>query len=378
MWTKILGALLILFVSVNVAIQITGNSYIYKAVIYNYADIDDLDIFDTRVVENATPQPWATAPDYNKATLPKILLEELEKNQSVAFLVIKNDSIRHEQYWDHYDQNSFSNSFSVAKSIVSLLVGVAIDEGKIKSIDDPVGNYLPHFKEGQNSKLTIRHLLEMSAGLNWDESYSSLFSVTTKAYYGTNLQKLINGLNVVNEPGKKFDYMSGNTQMLALIVEKATGKTLSAYASEKIWKRIGAEHSAQWSLDHTNGDEKAYCCFYSDARDFARFGKLYLDSGMWNGQQLVSRNYVRESLTPAPLDFEGSEPNCYGYQWWLTEQKGHKIFYARGLSGQYIVCIPDQQIIFVRLGKKRGTPGADHRLSDLVVYIDEVLKMYSK
>jgi len=375
-WTKVFGALFILFVSVNIAIQITGNGYMYKALIYTYADIDDLDIFDTRVIESAKPQPWATAADYNKPQLSTTLRSELEKNQSVAFLVIKNDSIRHEEYWDHYDKNSFSNSFSMAKSIVSILIGIAIDEGKIKSVDDPVGDYLKHFKEGDNSKLTIRHLLTMSSGLNWDESYSSLFSITTKAYYGSDLKKLVKGLNVINGPGKKFDYMSGNTELLALILEKVTGETLSEYASEKIWKPVGAEHSAQWSLDHTNGLEKAYCCFYSNARDFARFGKLYLDSGMWNGQQIVSKNYVHESLTPAPLNFEGSEKNCYGYQWWLTEEKGHKIFYARGLRGQYIVVIPDQQIIFVRLGVKRGDPLADHKLSDLVVYIDEVLKMY--
>jgi CubicO group peptidase (beta-lactamase class C family) len=381
-WTKIFGTLLILFVSVNLAIQITGNTYIYKALIYTYADIDDLDIFETRVIENATPQPWPVSAGYNKKELSATMLNELVKNESIAFLVIKNDSILHEQYWDHYDQNSFSNSFSMAKSIVSILVGIALDEGKIKNLEEPVGNYLPHFKEGKNSVLTIRQLLMMSSGLNWDESYSSLFSITTKAYYGTSLEKLVKDLQVVNEPGKKFDYMSGNTLLLAMIVEKATGKTLTEYASEKIWKRIGADHSAQWSLDHPNGEEKAYCCYYSNARDFARFGRLYLDSGLWappgmqgGGQQIISKNYVRESLTPAPLDFTGNEKNCYGYQWWLTEEKGHKIFYARGLRGQYIVVIPDEQIIFVRLGKERGQPREDHKLSDLMIYIDGVLEL---
>ncbi|MCX6290590.1 MAG: serine hydrolase [Bacteroidetes bacterium] len=375
-WTKLFWAMLVLIVSINVAIQVTGNSYMYKALIYTYADIDDLDIFDTRVVPSANPQPWAVSKDYNKTKITSPLLSELEKNKSVAFLVIKNDSIRYEQYWDHYDQHSFSNSFSVAKSIVSILVGAALNDGKIKSLDEPVGNYLPHFAEGNNAKLTIRHLLMMSSGLNWDESYSSLFSITTKAYYGTNLEKLANALKVVKEPGQKFDYMSGNTLLLAMVVEKATGMKLGDYASEKLWKQIGAEHSAQWSLDHTDGQEKAYCCFYSNARDFARFGKLYLDSGAWNGKQIVSRNYVRESLTPALLDFTGNETNCYGYQWWLTEEKGHRIFYARGLRGQYIVVIPDEKIIFVRLGVERGKPRADFKLSDLVVYIDEVLDMY--
>lgn len=348
----------------------------YKALIYTYADIDDLEVFHTRVVDNAVPQPWPVSTNYNKQPLPTTLLSELEKNQSVAFVIIKDDSIQHEQYWDHYDQNSFSNSFSMAKSIVSILVGVALDEGKIKSLDEPAGNYLPHFKDGKNSQLTIRHLLNMSAALDWDESYSSLFSITTKAYYGSDLEKLLNTVNVVHEPGKKFQYMSGSTQLLAMIVSKATGMTLSEYASEKIWKPVGAEHSAQWSLDHVNGFEKSYCCFYSNARDFARFGKLYLDSGLWNGRQLVSKEYVRQSLTPAALDFTGNEPNCYGYQWWLMEEKGHNIFYARGLRGQYIIVIPDKCLIIVRLGKERPDPVPGRKLSDLTTYIDGVLSMY--
>jgi CubicO group peptidase (beta-lactamase class C family) len=373
---RILWSLFILFVSINIAIVITGKTYLYKALFYNYANIDDLDIFNTRIVENGTPQPWAIAADYNKRKLNDSLLSELEQNESVSFLVIKNDSILHEQYWDRYDTNSASNSFSMAKSFVSSCIGIALDEGKIKSLDEPVGDFLPHFKEGANAKLTIRHLLMMSSGLNWDESYSSLFSITTEAYYGTNLEKLVNRLSVVEEPGKKFDYMSGNTLLLGMIVEKATGKKLSEYISEKIWKRIGAEYPAQWSLDKHDGTEKAYCCFYSNARDFARYGKLYLDSGMWNGQKIISKDYVMQSITPAPLDFTGNENNCYGYQWWLTEQRGHKIFYCRGLLGQYIVVIPDEKIIFVRLGKHRPLPRSDHRLSDLTVYIDGVLDTF--
>ena len=204
-WLNIFWTFFILFVSVNVAIQITGNAYMYKAIVYQFAGIDDLDVFVSRTVENADHQPWPVSSDYNKRPLPASVINELEKNKSVAFLVIRNDSIQYEQYWDHYAKDSYSNSFSVAKSIVSILVGIALDEGKIKSLDEPVGNYLPHFNDSNNSKLTIRHVLTMSAGLDWDESYSSLFSITAKAYYGSNLEKLMTTVNVVSEPGKKFD-----------------------------------------------------------------------------------------------------------------------------------------------------------------------------
>jgi CubicO group peptidase (beta-lactamase class C family) len=292
----------------------------------------------------------------------------------VEFVIIHNDSLSFEQYGEHYDTNTLSNSFSVAKSIVGTLVGFAVDEGSIKSIDDPVSHYLDWF---QDKNITVRHLLTMSAELNWDEQYSSLFSVTTKAYYGSNLPGIARTLHSTGPVGKKFNYQSGCTLLLAMILEKATGKSLAEYASEKLWKPLGAEFTGQWSLDQYNGQEKAYCCFYSTARDFARIGQLFLDSGRWHGKQLLSEKWVTESVTPAPLiDEDGSPNEVYGYQWWLTRYKQHKVFYARGLDGQYIVVIPDRRLVMVRLGHNRGGPLPGHLLEDLDVYIEEVMKMY--
>jgi CubicO group peptidase (beta-lactamase class C family) len=151
---------------------------------------------------------------------------------------------------------------------------------------------------------------------------------------------------------------------------------IAEYASEKLWKPMGAEQAAQWSLDHENGDEKAYCCFYSNARDFARFGKLYLNNGNWNGVQLVPDQYVKDSVTPAPLLEESGKPNrCYGYSWWLLPgYKGHDIFYARGILGQYVIVIPDKKIIIVRLGHKRGERLPDNHVDDVYAYIDGILE----
>jgi len=376
---KIFWGLLIIIVSLNVAIQITDHGFVYKALAYTYADIDDLDIFDSRQVPHGEPQPWAMSSDYNKRAMPDSLKSTLEHYETVEFLVVKNDSISCEQYWDRYQANSLSNSFSVAKSIIGTLVGFAVDEGKIKSIDEPISNYLDWLATGKSADLTIRQVLTMSADLNWDEQYSSLFSITTKAYYGNSLEKIAHSLKVVGTPGKVFNYQSGCTVLLAMLVEKATGKNVSEYASEKLWKPLGAEFSAKWSLDHYDGQEKSFCCFYSTARDFARLGQLFLDSGMWKGNQVLSKKWVVESTTPAPLLDEDGRPNeSYGYQWWITRYDGHKIFYARGLSGQYIVVIPDQRIVMVRLGRKRGNPlpGPGHHLEDLDVYMGEVLKMY--
>lgn len=375
-WSKVLFGFFIIFLSINLAIWITGYTYIYKTLLYTYPDIDDLGIFESRSIENGQKQEWPVSPKYNKDSLPIETRAVLELNQSVAFLVVKNDSLVYEEYWDHYEPNSLSNSFSVAKSIVGILVGIAADEGKL-NINDPVRKYLPQFNEGKNSALLIHHLLSMSSGLNWDESYSSLFSQTTEAYYGKDLRKQMSVLKVEQEPGKVFNYMSCNTEILGLVLEKATGMSISEYASKKLWTRIQAMHQSYWSLDQEGGMEKAYCCFYADARDFARIGQLMLDSGKWKGTTIVSSSFIREMTTPKNLvDENGAAVNYYGYQCWLSEINGHPIFYARGILGQYIVVIPDQRMVIVRLGKKRGEKVPPNQYSDMIVYVEGALKAF--
>ena len=375
-WVKFFWVLGITVACLVVAIWITDYTYIYKTLIYTYPDIDDLNIFNTRTVNDTNPEPWPVSARYNKFDLPEEVDSDLVKYETVEFLVVKNDSIAFERYWDHYKDNTFSNSFSMAKSIVSVLAGIAIRDG-LFSLDDSVGKYLPEFSKGDNGKLKIRHLLTMTSGLDWDESYSDLFSKTTKAYYGTDLRKQVLSLNVVEEPGKIFRYMSCNTVILAMIIEETSGRTLSDYASRKLWKKIHATQPAYWSLDHSEGQEKAYCCFYSSARDFARIGKLYLDSGWWNGNQLVPKDYIKLCLTPSGSVDEYNRPvDYYGYHWWLMQLDGHSMFYARGIYGQYIIVIPDERIIIVRLGKKRGEKTEGNHYTDMISYTRGVLKTF--
>lgn len=368
-WTKAIWGFGIMLVSLMLAIWITGYTYIYKTLIYTYPDIDDINLFDTRTVTDSAGEPWILSSTYNQGKIPLATTAALEENKSVAYLIIKNDSIIHEQYWDHASANTLDNSFSVAKSIVGILTGIAVDEGHF-SLDDSVGKYLPHFAEGMNGKLKIRHLLQMSSGLDWDEAYNSLFSKTTEAYYGSDLNHQVLKLKVVKEPGTVFEYMSCNTVLLAMIISQTTGKTISDYASEKLWEPIHATQPAYWSLDHNDGVEKAYCCFYSCARDFAKVGKLMLDSGSWHGKQLVSKDYIRQMLSPNMIPNQnGAKTDYYGYQWWLMNYKGHPIFYARGILGQYIAVVPDLKIIMVRLGHIRGEKVGNH-YQDMMQYLD--------
>jgi CubicO group peptidase (beta-lactamase class C family) len=331
---------------------ISGRTYLFKAVIYNFADIDDYEKFTNHTVKVGNPLPWKVAANYNKSALPDSLVGLLEHLSTVGLLLIKNDAIQNEKYWDGYSDSSLSGSFSMAKSITSLLIGVAIKEGKITSVQQPVSDFLPEFKVGEKAAVKIIDLLTMSSGSDWDESYINPLSVTTALYYGSDVYTTATSVNIIHRPGTLHSYKSGDTQLLGLILEKATGKSLSDYAAEKIWQPLGAQHPALWSVDHENGHEKAYCCFNSNTRDFARIGKLMLDSGKVNGQPLIDSQYYAQSIKACGIpDVNGKACDYYGLQWWIDPEHPD-IFYARGILGQYIIVIPSKKEIIVRLGKK--------------------------
>jgi len=348
---RIILILLVLIALFSVYALIGGKTYLFKAVIYNFANIDDYKKFTNNTVTVSTPQPWKVSANYNKVNYPDSLNSLLENLSSVGLLMIKNDSVLFEKYWDGYNDNSLSGSFSMAKSITSLLIGVALKEGRIKSLQDPVGNYLPEFTDGGKANIKIIDLLTMSSGTDWNESYMNPFSVTSEAYYGSDLYKTATGVKAIKAPGTLHYYKSGDTQLLGLILEKATGKSLSDYAAEKLWQPMGAQHPALWSTDHEKGNEKAYCCFNSNTRDFARIGKLMLDSGKWKGTAIIDSPYYANSIKACGIiDENGRICNYYGYQWWIDPEHP-EIFYARGILGQYIIIIPSKKTIIVRLGK---------------------------
>jgi len=358
---------------------ISSCTYVRRAIVHGKPNIDDYKIFANRKIETGTHQPWRLSKEYNRHKLPTTLVKGIEKYKTVAFLVAQNNEIKHESYWDGYNESSLSNSFSMAKSVIALLIGAAIDDGKIKSVDQKVSDFLPQFKDDLGAKLTIRHLLTMSAGLNWEESYAGLNAVTTRAYYGKNLEKIVRKMKVVTEPGVRNYYQSGSTQVLGFILEKVTGKTISAFASEKIWKPIGAKHPALWSLDKKEGHEKTYCCFNSNVRDFARLGQLILQKGKWQGRQIIPEKYITEAITPAK-DLKAEEGdgmnNYYGFQFWYMEYKGLKIPYYRGILGQYIFVIPQKNAVVVRLGHERDSEYVDYFApKDVVVYLEAALEI---
>ena len=373
---KFLIVFFTILVLINVWVYVTDKTFIYTVLYHNLADIDDYKIFNNRIIHKSKkPQIWIKNNNYNFFP-DSIFIQELEDLETIAFLIIKNDSIFFEKYWQEYNEKSVSNSFSMAKTFVSALIGVALQEGKIKNIDQKVSEFLPQFKNGKLNSISLKNLLTMSSGLNWQEEYLNPFSTVSEAYYGNDLNKIIFRLKVIDEPGKVFIYKGGDTQILAFVLEKIYNKTLSEILEEKMWNKLGAEFDALWSLDAKNGREKASCCLFSNAKDYARIGKLYLDSGKINTLQIIPKYFISQSTVANNLiDKDGKNVNYYGYQWWvIPDYKGKKVFYARGVSGQYIIVVPDAKLIIVRLGKKRGPKIGPH-LKEVFSMIDQGLKI---
>jgi CubicO group peptidase (beta-lactamase class C family) len=296
--------------------------------------------------------------------------------ESVAFLVIQDGELVFEKYWQGYGPESLTSSFSMANVIVSLLVGAAIEEGRLKGVDQTLGELLPEYGGTEKGRISIRHLLTMSSGLQYAEGYSNPLADSAESYYTSDLSAQATAIRVAHEPGKQYEYQSCNQIFLALILRKVTGMEVSDYASEKLWKPMGAEHTATWSLDREGGLEKAYCCFNSNARDFARIGQLYLNGGTWNGVRVVSEKYLKESVTPTMLPtVEGKVRDDYGFSWRMMTQGGLPAFYASGILGQFIVAVPEKRAVIVRLGKKYFPRGHQRRYDDVRFYIDAGVRM---
>lgn len=355
-WTFII--ILLFLIGFNIAIVVTGRYYIYKGVANTYLKghirptIYDLEVFNNRKVEIGTPQPWADHKNLGRLTISNDERELIERLNTASFLVMYRDTVIFEEYWGEHGPNVIGNSFSMAKSVVSILIGVALHEGKIKSLDEPVANYLTEFDD-EKKNITIRHVLTMSTGLSWSESYISPFCDVAELYYDTDDRDLSCNRRIIEEEaGQTFKYKSGDTQVLMYVLAEATGMNVSEYASAKLWKPMGAESEAWWSLaDGEESTEKAFCCLYATSRDFLRLGKLVNERGNWNGNQLVPKEYMDEFCSLAPLKKPNGKPNnVYGFQYWIYTGMPYEVTYFRGMSGQFIISIPEKDLVIVRTG----------------------------
>lgn len=350
--------LALILILANLFIILSGRFYLYKGVFNTYfkgrtgPSIYDKDIFAFSTIDKAEKTIH-----WNVKSSSKLNLEDekwLNSLKTSSLLIVKNDSIVLEKYWNGHTKNTVSNSFSAAKTIVSLLIGIALEEGKLKSLDESVSNYIPSFKDDGKEVITIRYLLMMSSGLDWEESGKNPLSENAESYYGTDLWGLVNRQKLVTKPGEKFNYQSGNSQLLGFIIKKATGKSVSEYAEEKIWRKINTENNAFWTLDRENGAEKSFCCLYGTTRDFARIGKLILQKGSWNNKQIISEKYMDDMFHACKMKTdEGIENYRYGLHIWTYFGGENPVYYCRGILGQYIITVPNENLIIVRTGEER-------------------------
>jgi len=372
---------LIFIVLVAVSLlYLSDYSYLLRAVTKIYftghttAFLSDYQQFENRVLPaSENPQPWPLHKNYNSVDLSERLEVFHRETKTVAFVMFKNDSLYIEKYYDGYGPDSKSNSFSVAKSFISALLGRAIKDGKIKSLDQKVKEFIPELQGPYADQVTVGDLSSMASGQKWDEAYYSPLSVTTAAYFEKDLGKLILQQPIDEAPGKKYIYKSGTTQLLGMVLTKATGKSLTDYLYETLWNPMGAEYESYWQIDSEENElEKAYCCIASNAKDFARMGKLYKDYGKWEGQVLLDSSFVAKSIQA-----RFPESPEYGYGWWLKSYKGHDVFMMRGHLGQYVMVFPKENIILVRLGHTKGPDGptGDPFTPDIYTYMDAALEL---
>ncbi len=363
------GFLLVLFIS-----MFSLKPYLPRAFLHNFANVDDYHHFANRIVPAANPGlPWMSTAVALADPDPKTQ-ELLADLGTTALFVLENGKIVYEKYSEGGGADVSSGSFSIAKSIVAILTGFALQDRRIKNLDEPISNYLTEWEGRDEGKISVRNLLSMTSGLNWTESYRNPFSITTEAYYGKDLHFTAFRQRSARDPGTQFEYQSGTTQLLGLLVSRAVNMSLSQYASQKLWIPLGAEKDALWSLDHEEGMEKAFCCFNATARDFARIGEFVRLEGKWQGKTLLNPEYLKQMTSPHGVwDETGKPTTYYGYQWWILHTPQGDVPYARGILGQYIVVVPQKNRVLVRLGKKMGEKENGHPV-ELIALVNWMLR----
>lgn len=376
----IFSLLAIVILAVGTLSLIYSPRYIYRLAKYNVADVYDYTHFENRVIQaadSAISFPASTDESYVESLFRKkvedygfnSLDEWAEKSFTTALIVIRRDTVIYEKYFNGFSRNSYFHSQSMAKSFISTLIGFALKDGYIKSIEDSITAYIPELLERDErfGKITIKNLLLMQSGLKYKQSYIPGTGIHAPwhdeavGYYHGNVRKLLlKKVDIDEEPGKNFQYNNYNTSYLGLIIERATGKTVSEYLEEKLWSRI-MEFDALFSVDSKrSGFEYMPSRLIARAIDYARFGKLFLDEGMWNGEQLLPKEWIRESTiedSTIPRDIypewmgSGDNRTYYKYQWWghVNNDSSYQ-FFASGNLGQEIYIIPGEETIIVHCG----------------------------
>jgi CubicO group peptidase (beta-lactamase class C family) len=294
----------------------------------------------------------------------------LDRTETTGLVVLHDGALVHEQYREGYDAESRATSWSMAKSMVSALIGIAIEDGHIDGLDDQVTAYVPELTGSGYDGATIRDLITMSSGVDFDEGYDSTFADINMIFvramgFGEPMLDYYASLERAREPGTFNDYISSDTGVLAAVLAEATGQPVASYLEAEVWQPAGMEGDAFWSMDRTD-TEIGFCCMNATLRDYARFGQLYLDDGVRDGQRILPDGWVEASTNPeAPRLEPGDNPASswtfgYGYQWWIPEDRVNGEFTAIGVWGQYVYVDPTNRVVIAKSSTDGAFDDNDH------------------
>ena len=390
---------LVLFLLALLSIQYTP-SYVYRLITMNVANVYDYKNFENNEIKGAkSTNTFISQP---KEKYVESLFEELVirtgfnsfeewaiESQTTSLIVIKKDTIIYEKYFNGFGRDSYFHSQSMAKSFISFLIGAAIDDSTIKSVNDPITNYIPELlqRDQRFKKIYIKDLLEMRSGLKYNTSLIPLTNIHSPwhdesvGYYHPNVRKLLlENVEISSEPGKNFQYSNYNTSYLGLILERATNLTVSSYLEQKLWSRI-MEYDAFFSIDSKKSNfEYMPSRLIARAIDYARFGQLMLNEGNWYGEQIVSKDWIQESTQENksisrdmyPKWFGRSDKRIYyNYQWLGHVNKdGTYHLYANGNLGQNIYMIPDKETVIVHCGNSMQYYSGDFDLWNIALQLN--------
>lgn len=346
-----------------------GPVTVMRVIRYGDTDIDDFSHYPGReLLASETPFVFGVSdlpyqPSY--AALEKLDSSDLEAfngaHDSIAFLVIHDDTIVFERYFQGHTASSLSQAFSMSKSVFSAVVGMAIEDGYLQGVDQPITDLVPELAPRGFADVTFRHLLTMTSGSSYVEN-DNPFGEHVILNYTPRLEAEILQFAMEDTPGSQYRYKSGDNALLALALDRALGdESITAYTQRRVWTPLGMEHRGVWTIDREgDGLEKTWCCLAASARDFAKFGRLFLNQGRWNGEQIVPAEWVAESAgrkqipdSAWPAEYRAAGWRGYGYQWWLaSEQDGD--YFALGKDGQFLYVNPRHSVIIVRLGWSSG------------------------
>ncbi|MDX1688195.1 MAG: serine hydrolase [Candidatus Promineifilaceae bacterium] len=351
-------------------VVVAGPMTVYRVIRFGDTQIDDFRHYPGRRLSaspSPAPFPEAAGPGGVPSTIQITEGEEipfdqmLARTDTIAFLVIEDGAIVYERYLQDHTASSPSQIFSVSKSITSLLVGAALEDGLIDSVEQPVTTFLPELADQGFDAVSLRHLLTMTSGTDYVEN-DNPFGTHVILNYTPNLEEEILGFQVVDEPGTVFRYKSGDNALLGLILDRLLApRSITDYAQDTIWSPLGMEDGGVWSIDSAeDGLERTWCCLAMSARDLAKVGRLYLSDGAADGRQVVSPDWVRQSTqvggvpTAAwPSELRAAGWRNYGYQWWLASEEAGDYF-ALGKDGKFLYVNPTTETIIVRLGWNLG------------------------